>query len=528
MQRVLHTRAAALATALALCAGAPRNAGADAEPRLVLLIVVDQLRRDALDAELPGGLGRIAREGRVYADAALAHASTATCPGHAAAVTGRHPGPAGVPGNSFIDRASGESVYCVEDPESPGLGGGPGRSPRLLRSTSLGDWMKEADPATRVFSVAGKDRSAVVLGGKRADAAYWFGGPDGFTTSSYYRAEQASWLRGRSFDGLVPEVWRHESVPAGSARPDDYFAESPEFSRTSGHPLRADNPDGLRASPFLDTLTLDLGAELVAREGLGRDDAPDLLAIGLSATDTIGHLYGPESHEARDARARLDADLGRFLDRIEREVGAGRTLLALTSDHGVLPLPEWLDETGRATCPVDGGRVDTIWLALGLWWDLHRRFSLLSWPERWAHISGSGLTVNRRRARERGVPVADVVAAAERYLESHDAIAQVWIADEIRTRDGPLAALYRNAYDPERSGDLLIQVEHGCLLSTSDHGTGHGSPYAYDRDVPIAFWGPGVPPGTIEGPAFSIDVAPTLASQIGVATPADLDGRPLY
>ena len=501
---------------------------------------MDQLRRDRLDETLPGGLGRLVREGRVYTEGMLDHGITSTCPGHASLITGRHPGAVGVPGNSYIERASGEAVYCVADsPERApvfGLPEGQGRSPVRLRATALGDWMKDAHPAGRVASVSPKDRSAILLGGQRADAAYWFEGPVGFTTSRYYRDELPEWVR--SFNARlrerVPEAWEHAvSADAAGGRPDDFEAESAEHSRTSPHPIAADDFErfagNLAATPFLDLITLDFARELLERERLGRDQAPDLLAIGLSATDSVGHEYGPESHEARDALLRLDAAFGRFLAELERELGPDAVVTALSADHGVLPLPEWLARTGRARCPVEGGRASVTRLAMGLGWQLHRRFTgLWSLPRQWIELSGTGLSVDRALAAERGVAVADVIATTERYLERNGVIRQVWTADEIRNGRDEYARLYRNSWTAERGADLILQLEPGCLLSPQDHGTSHGTPYPYDRAVPIVFHGAGIESGRVGGRARTIDVAPTLARHLGVTPPPELDGVPLF
>ena len=470
-------------------------------PGLVLLVSVDQLRRDRAQPSLPGGIGRLTREGRVYRNALLAHALTETCPGHVTMLSGRHPGPAGAPGNRFIDRDSGERFYCVEDPapDARVFGSSDGRSPRLLRVDFLGDWMKAVHPETRVFSVSAKDRAAVTLGGHQADAAYWLAseGVVGFTTSRYYSRELSAWVR--AWNGADPAV-------------ESFLAALPER----------------RATPFLDDLTLEFARELVRNERLGRGEHPDLLAISLSATDFVGHLYGPESPEADDALRRLDASLQRFLDFLESEVGVDRLLVVLTADHGVLPLPERLQETGRGECPVEGGRVGLRRIGLGLAWRLHRSLGpLLSLPKSWLQFAGSQLTVNRRLVRERGVSVEEVARIAERYLEAHPAIAEVWTAEEIRSGTGPFAELYRNSFDPERSGDLVVQVESGCLITSRDTGTTHGSPYVYDRAVPLVFYGHGVPAGQVEGPAATVDIAPTLARLLGIDPPEGLDGRVL-
>jgi len=524
---------------------APRSvrAAEDAtSARLVVLIAIDQLRRDRADPGLAGGIGRILREGRVYEEAVLDHAVTATCPGHATMLSGRHPGPAGVPGNWYVDRERGERMYCVNDPDPAtrviGSQDEEGRSPRNLRVEMLGGWMKARDPETRVLTVAGKDRSAIALGGRSADTAWWFlrGEPFGFTTSRHYREELPDWVE--AFNGAdppndgfwsaAPSEWIHASgEPGPYGRLDDFPAESDRFSRTSPHPLGGD-PEALYSSPYIDLATLDFAKLLVEKEGLGDDAHPDLLAIGLSGFDTVGHLYGPESHESRDALAKVDEALGAFLDFLEAKVGKGRVIVALTSDHGVLPLPEWLAETGRSTCPLPGGRAGLKTLVLGLMWHLHKEVGgIVSMPGEWLHFAGGEASVNRELANERGVSVEQVVESARAYLSEQEVIARVWTRAEILSEKGPVAELHRHSYDAERSGDVAIDIESTCLISAYDTGTSHGSEHPYDRNVPIAFYGPGVEPGRVKGPARTVDIAPTLAGLIGVDVPDGLDGHNL-
>lgn len=526
-------------------------------PALVLIVAIDQLRRDRLDPALPGGLGRLAREGRAYSDAQLDHAVTETCPGHVAMATGREPGPIGVTANSYIERESGERRYCVADPapDAAVIGGDDdpqaGRSPRAIRADALGDWLKATFPDARVFAVSAKDRAAIALGGQHPDGVYWLqkngalrAGPDGspdaatvwpgFTTSRYYQSALPGWVTAWNAPGLaarVPDQWIHPSEPIGSPpRVDDYPGESDERSRTSPHPLHDDDPeqqaDDVYHSPFVDLLTLDFARTLVESEDLGRHDAPDLLAISLSATDTVGHAYGPGSLEARDALLRLDGALGEFLAGLEARVGPGGLVVALSADHGVLPLPESLAETGALECPVDDGRVGLVSMVLRLYAKLHFELSPFSWPRPWLNVA-SELTVDRALARDRGVPVDEVVAVAERWLEAQPAVRAAWTWREVVEGRSELARLYRNSLDPERSGDLFVQFEPTCLADFDGTGTSHGSPYAYDRDVPLVFWGPGFAAGRVPGPARTIDLAPTLAARLAVAVPANLDGRDL-
>ncbi|MGH0038218.1 MAG: alkaline phosphatase family protein [Myxococcota bacterium] len=538
--------AAVLAVGLALAAGAasgePAPAAAAAPGasavRLLVVVSVDQLRSDRLEPDLPGGLGRLAREGRVFGEAVVDHAASETCPGHVVLTTGRHPGPSGVPGNDYVDRASGSRVYCVDDPSAGSrvFGDRAGRSPRAIRVDALGDWLAASRPGSRVYSVSGKDRAAIAMGGQRPDGAFWYwrSTPPRFTTSHYYAESEPDWLPewNQRWRSRLPDRWRlapHLDVPDG--RPDDFAAESDELGRSGDKPLAEGDPDELAdrvyASPHLDEITLELAGEIVRRFGLGRGPDLDLLLVSLSATDTVGHLYGPWSHESRDVLLRTDAALGAFLADLERRVGPGALAVALSADHGVLALPEWLAATGRETCPVEGGRVGLTWLGLRLLASLHFEYSPFSWPGPWLHFAGTRATVDRQRARDHGVSVEEVTAYAEAWIERHPAIAEAWTREEIERGTSETARLYRNSLDPERGGDLQFELAHGCLITPFSTGTTHGTPHAYDREVPLVFFGPGVRAGAAPGPARTVDLAPTLARWLGIPVPGDLDGRAL-
>ncbi|MGH7163207.1 MAG: alkaline phosphatase family protein, partial [Planctomycetota bacterium] len=329
---------------LALCATLAR-AG---PPRLAVVVVVDQLRPDTLArfrGEYRGGLKRVLESGRGF-PCAHDHAATETAPGHATLLTGCHPRSHGITQNGWLDAAGLRQVYCVEDERSPVFGArGEGRSPRLLLRPGLGDWMKAADPRSRVVAVAGKDRAALLMGAFHADAAFWFHPEAGGMTSSgyYFPAGLPDWVAAFHADGWVdalPEEWSY--APDPSLGPDDDPRESPLFGRASPHPLRrGDRRRFLEAfvgSPYLDELTLRFARRLVERYDLGGDGSPDLLCVSCSSTDTVGHLYGPASQEVRDTVLRLDARLGELFDLLDAR--GHRWIVALSADHGVLPLAQ--------------------------------------------------------------------------------------------------------------------------------------------------------------------------------------------
>jgi hypothetical protein len=539
--------------------------------RLVVVLAIDQLRSDRLSEFLPGGIGRLTREGRVFLDAALEHAFTETCPGHATMLTGRHPARIGIPGNSYTDPQTLEQRYCVEDrsPDAALLGPGSrsavpadGRSPQIMRSSGLGAWMKARRPGTRVFSVSGKDRAAITMGGREADAAYWLarGENPGWVTSRYYMDAVpkwvAAWGKDRVLAGLPQEwVYLPGTVTAASQGPriDDYPHESSLLSRTQPHPLLRDRTgsasaiarhpaerrpmlarhpaERLYVTPYADRVTLAFAKDLVEAEKLGSGDGPDLLTISLSATDLVGHFYGPESWESRDALARLDAMVGEFLTFLEKRVGKAGLFVVLTADHGVLPVPEWIQERKRSKCPVAGGRVAPKPLLVDLERHLDERFVETNVPAgmHWFALAGRRLTLDRAHLGGEPSLEARVIAAATTYLEAHPAIERVWTREEVLSGGGPepMATFYRNSWAPEIAGDLAVQVAEDCLFAGRRIATSHGSPYLYDRAVPLVFFGPGVEVDRVIDRAAPVDIAPTLADYLGISAPLGLEGKVL-
>ncbi|MGV0036546.1 MAG: alkaline phosphatase family protein [Candidatus Azotimanducaceae bacterium WSBS_2022_MAG_OTU7] len=534
---------------LLLCVPGPTVYGA---PKLVLLVSVDQLRPDRLRSDMQGGLGRLMREGRVYTNARLDHGVTNTCPGHVAFSTGVNPGKAGIPGNSYIDHLTGEQRYCVDDKDDTNRvfgamfngaalngaalnGAALNRSPNALTATAIGDWLKEKSPASRVFSVAGKDRSAITMGGKNPDGAYWYERAAAkFTSSGYYGPlpDYVHAFNGDNFfvDGYAaryPQSWEHAP---GSLRDDDFAGESKTDLRYSGHPLNTgeleERAARFYASPFLDLATTELAKRVVDAERLGQRGVTDLLAIAYSAADVVGHRYGPYSGESEDALAQIDTTIGELLAFLDKRL-EGDFVVALSSDHGVLPLPEWLIETGEMQCPVEGGRIDLQKLVLGLYWRLYVDFTLpFGDPRDLVGFSSAGGTVSASYAQQLGVTVAQVVASMERYLEGQAFIEEVWTLAELAATDDPVGRLYRHSFVAGKSPHFFIQLSETCLVYGSE-GTTHGTVYDYDRRVPLIFFGPGVKPGKMNEAVHSIDIAPTLGSRLGLNLPVNLDGQVL-
>lgn len=559
-----HPLATLLATALLLAL--PILAAEPPRPSLVILLAIDQLPTSRIDPTLPGALGFLAREGAWFVDASVDHAFTETCPGHATMLTGRFPGNAGIPTNLFFDDKTGESRYCAESPADPhdhealrsawrraGVLGREApathdpafldstRSPELLHAETVADWMRAAGRGDRLFALAGKDRAAIMLGGKRPAGAFWFDERTGkFTTSRYYLAELPAWLKRINghhplVDGslaALPATWSYGSEQPGAV-PDDTPGEATRFSRVSPHPLRdkslAESVARLVRTPWLDRLTLRVAEELVRAEQLGRGTASDLLAISLSGTDYIGHYYGPDSAEAVVALRELDRDLARFLSAVAQQVAVERLVVVLTSDHGVMPVPELLDSQRLGVCPAGAsGRID----AAG-WRQRAEAAARVICPS----IDGQRLSWDEnfgyrvRSVVEQACPGATktIIRRLVELGTKEPGVVKVWTRDDLRATAAvdPLTRLYRNSFDvahPGRNFDIALQFMPWCLFTPFPDGTSHGSPYPYDRQVPLIFWSVALKGGLRRGAARTVDIAPTLLPLMQLPTPSGLDG----
>ena len=501
------------------------------QPNLLVLIAIDQFRNDRIDLSLPGGLGMLAREGRRFTDASLDHGLTNTCPGHAVMMTGVNPGKAGIPGNSFIDVTAWEEKYCVEDstPRNFVLGGDEGRSPWMLKVPTLGEWVKTYDGG-RSFSVSGKDRAAIMMAGHKADGVYWFDREQvKFTTSGFYESvlpEYVTAFNNQLLD-MLPLTWEHAP---GRFRKDDYEGEADDNSRVSGHSIKSGNEDEMGdriyGSPFIDTLSMDLAKRIVREEKLGANGTTDLLMISLSANDTVGHQFGPFSSESEDTLDVIDSELAILFNLLDEQVGQGRYLVALTSDHGVADLPEWQTELGQNRCPIEGGRVGVYSFLGSLLFDIYAQYTApWDFPTDLVKFSGSQLYINRPYLKENQLELEHVVSGLKEILEAEGSIKKVWTRSEIELGNSDEARLLRNSVVDGASGDLFLQVEQDCIVSGS--GTTHGSLYDYDRSIPIVFYGFGVSAGLDSAVAHSIDIAPTLVNVLGRPLPPGLDGKPL-
>jgi predicted AlkP superfamily pyrophosphatase or phosphodiesterase len=510
-------------------------------PKIVVLIAVDQLVPEQLDRLAPwfeGGFARLLGEGRFYVNAALEYANTETGPGHATLATGCDPCTHGIVGNEYYDRATLRSAYCVGDesvkdlrtPESRGM------SPRNLRVPALGDHLRASDPKALVVSVAGKDRSAVLMGGQHPDWAFWWdfqGG--GFTSSTWYGEHFPDWIehfnqgwRARA-SGWVWEELHPDGLPGSGTAVDDRAGEGgPKhvFPYTfSALPEDADPrrvaqlAGGIFFSPLIDSFVVDAALESIHALDLGADDHTDLLCLGFSACDAVGHVYGPTSREVSDLLLRLDRELGRLFDRLDEVAGEGCWMACLSADHGVLELPETLrdQDIGAVRLPMSdlGALVKAI--STRLEEDFHADLGA-----RWA----DGIVLDGAAAEAAGISIEAARRAASEAARSLDWVARAYTFEDLAdgcSSEDPWLRLAARCFSPDRSPDLVIQLPPWHVLAVPS-GTTHGSPYPYDRRIPLVFYGPGISAGRSYERASSTDAVPTLLDRLGIAVPAGLDG----
>jgi predicted AlkP superfamily pyrophosphatase or phosphodiesterase len=520
---------------------APASAS-PAAPRLVLVMVVDQMKAEYLGRFrdlFTGGLKRLLDEGAVFTSAFYRHACTETGPGHSVILSGRSPRSSGIVANSWYDRALGRVVNVVYDPTVRTLGGAhaPPASPAHFSGFTLGDLLKHASPASRVVGLSFKDRAAILLAGPRANAAYWYESADGrFVTSSYYMRETPAWLEawnarrvpdayaGRVWERLLPDVSIYERYAGPDDVKGEFDGKDTVFPHTiPGAPPSATIYEGLWRTPFADEILLDAALAAMDAHSLGTRDATDLLAVSFSACDVVGHTYGADSQEILDLLLRLDRTLGRLLDDIDRRVGRGRTLVVLTGDHGSMPLVEILQGRGIAARRASSGDLRAPVLAA-----LARRFPTATGlvaaadpPDYW---------LDQDAIRRQGLKRADVEATIRGALLATGLVDRVYTQAELVSdapAGDPLFPLYQRAFYAPRSADLVGRIKEYVYLGGYVGGTGHGSPYEYDRHVPIVFMGEGIPPGARDAACGPEDIAWALGRLLGLDYPQQDAGTDL-
>jgi hypothetical protein len=481
-------------------------------PDLVVVLTVDQLRPDYFarwQGQWTGGFGRVLAQSAFFPNGQQDHAATETAPGHATILSGRHPAHTGIPLNELGVADSTVTLIGVS---------GPGASPHRFIGTTLVDWLARSDSGLRFLSVSRKDRSAILPVGRSKGPVFWFGQGQ-FTTSTWYADTLPAWVREwnsrRGPDRLGGSSWTLLLPDSAYPEPDDQPWEHAGREITFPHALPADSAgvlEQLGEWPWLDSLTLDFALTGARALGLGTRGRPDLLAVGLSATDYIGHEWGPDSRELHDHLLRLDRWLGPFLDSLTALTANRRVLVVLTADHGVTSFPEYARARGRP-----GGRI-----ALGrLVSEVNRTANGALWE------SAGLIYADTARLRAAGVSPESLATALAARVQKLPGVVDAWTP---ATLGAPLpsnlaAARWRRTLSRTFPWLVCAAAAPGYIWANSGGSTTHGTTNPDDAGVPIAFLGAAIPAGVFPDTVRTVDIAPTLARLLGVKPGEKLDGR---
>jgi len=504
-------------------------------PRLVVAISVDQFSADLFAQyrrDFTQGLARL-QQGAVYPSAYQAHAATETCPGHATMLTGVHPSRSGIIANTWFDpkgpRAD-KRIYCAEDERDQASSPfDPVVSAVHLKVPTLGERLKAANPASRNVAVSGKDRAAMMMAGRNVDAAYWWKG-GGFVTFPGKEPDEAVDRVNRAVGSMIARGVGPLPLPDACEARDQPVTVGSAVIGQNRFALPDGNADAFRGSPRLDLATADLAIGLVDEMDLGKGLAPDLLSVSFSATDYVGHAWGTEGVEMCLALDAVDRAIGKLLDHLDRR--RIDYVVMLTADHGGIDAPERLREQGLPRAE----RVDPALSpgALGAAVSARTGIRPVAGPLIYGdgaggdHYLSAALTPAERTR---------VLAALVTLVRGHPQVAAAYTAKELAStpvpagtpQDWNLRDRARASFDPQRSGDLVVMLDRAVVAVPSAREglvSTHGSPWDYDRRVPLLFWRRGMAGYEQPAPVDTVDIAPSLAALLGLdVADGAFDGR---
>ena len=492
-------------------------------PKLVVLIVVDQLRGDMLDryrSDLSKGYARLMNGGAWFTNAFQDHAFTETAPGHASTMSGRFPA-----GTGIISNAVG-----VNGPDFPlVLGREQGASPERFNGTTLTDWLIAKDPRTRAFAVSRKDRGAILPIGKSKQEVYWYTNLGAFTTSRYYKDSLPGWVVAfnnrkipQSYAGKAWQLSRPESM---YSEPDSVPYENNGRGFTFPHFFPDDSAVAARvipATPSMDSITALFALEGLNRLGIGRGPQTDVMSVSFSSTDAVGHAYGPDSREAHENEIRLDETIGWFLDSLYKVRDPSTVIVALTSDHGTSPIPELARARGQATGN-QGLRVGNLRAIVD---SVTRYIAQRGGDTTAKYWSGDYFAIDHLVMKSKGINPDSVLNLFRRLALAIPGVARVDRMSELRrTADrDPIARRWVHQIPADEPADLAVTLTRYSYWGGASTVSTHGSPYDQDASVPIIFYGPWVKPGRYDAFARTVDIGVTLAAIAGVKPTEKVDG----
>ena len=512
-------------------------------PKLVVGIVIDQMRFDYLtrfwDQYGEGGFKRMVNEGFNCKNNHYNYAPTSTGPGHTSVYTGTFPAMHGIIGNDWYDKESGKMVYCAGDDSvaSVGTTSDAGKmSPHRMLTTTITDQLRlHTQQRGKVIGIALKDRGAILPAGHSANGAFWYeGGETGnWITSSYYMDALPQWVVDFN-DSDAVEVYKKSWT---TLKPIGTYLESGTDANTYEGMFKGETTTAfphdlpaiwdangqfslLRSTPYGNSITADFALAALEGEDLGADAITDFLAISFSSTDYVGHFFGVNSKEIEDTYIRLDQDLARLFAALDAKVGAGEYTVFLTADHAAINVPAYLHDQ-----KLPGGYLDMKGMKEKFDEFLKYKYGTTDVVK---NQSNSQLFLDHKILANLDIDLDDAQEDIAKELLSYEGIGQVYTGHQMWENDYTEGIPYilQNGYNQKRSGDVLIVPSPG-YISYSRTGSTHGSPQIYDTHVPLLLFGKGIKHGSTVNRTEIPDIAPTIASLLGIAFPSGTTGKPI-
>lgn len=481
-------------------------------PKLVVVIVIDQFRADYLTRmnsrfQKPGTNGQVGgflylmNQGAYFPFAEYDVFQSMTCPGHAMILTGSTPDLTGIPINEWFDRKTQKMHYCAEDDQG-------NISPKNMKTSTVGDELKNAGVPAKVIGIALKDRSAVMLTGHRADLALWYDTKEKqWTTSSYYRAELPAWTQGLN-----------KKLSAEMEKP--YVWKTARFEYTT---LKGTKQSMIY--PYGTEMAFAAAEAALKNEKMGKNAGTDILALSLSNHDYMGHWLGPNSPEIEELTVAEDLALSRFLTEVKKHMGGFQdVVIALTADHGVAPLVEDMQ-----AAKVESGKIDYLALYKNLNERLDKKYGMPS-NKQWVVASKSfHFYLDQETLKEKKLSSEEVEEEVRALFLSTPGVMTVFTrTDAIKGRwpVGMIGDQLKKQYIADMSGDIIL-IPRPFYIEKDENQATHITGFSYDKQVPLLLMGAKIKAGVYTQPAKVIDLAPTLSFILGTVAPATSQGHVL-
>ena len=542
--KIKHLLLAALATApiitLAQKAKTPAASTTLPRPKLVVGIVVDQMRWDYLyrynDRYQAGGFKRMLNEGFTCENTHIDYLPTETGPGHSCIYTGSVPAIHGIAANSFIIQATGKPMYCAEDTTVQGVGStsvAGKMSPRNLQASTITDELRLATNfRSKVVGIALKDRGSILPAGHTPNGAYWFDDVTGnWITSTYYTNDLPAWVKQfndkklpasyltKTWETLYPINTYKQSTADNTPYEGAYRGETSPVFPHNFQAIKGADFAAIRSNPLGNTFTLDFAKAALDAEQLGKGDQTDFLAVSLSSTDYVGHQFGPNSIEAEDTYLRLDRDLAGFFTYLDAKVGKGNYTVFLSADHGAAHNPQFLKDN-----KIPGG----LWDAYAATTELN---SIL---EKEVNVKRAILTIDNYEVNLNNIAIANAKADVEKikeismaFLRKQTGVMYVVDMQKAQTASipGDLRERIINGYNAERSGAIQVILKPGYFAGRGKTGTSHGVSSPYDTHIPLVFMGWGIQHGSLNRDTHMTDISATIAALLHIQMPSGCIGK---